>query len=277
MQEVTRGQHTRPLPLLEPEGPAVTSSPCALAARCPDTRGNAQPPGEPGRQGSTPHQAPVGWAPHSCPHEGCSSAACVGGTRGGERRGGKERGEWVGPRGPWWALRAVEAAEHGHCHPQGRPCLRHPISAGRACSPVPQARDSRSPGKDCEKPAGKLRLDGGSAVQPSVARPRGTRLAGDRPSAVSSQQAPPPGDRPGSGRCAGEASTCCHMSLALTPTLRSGVTSPVPRGGSRRGSTCREQKGGHWAVPAPRGSPRTPGPQLLPLHPECVHIPKRSF
>lgn len=182
--------------------------------------------------------------------------------------GGKECGERVGPRGPWWALRVVEAAEHGHCHPQGRPCLRHPISAGRACSPVPQARDSRSPGKDCEKPAGKLRLDGGSAVQPSAARACETRLVGDRPSAVSSQQAPPPGDRPGSGRCAGEASTCCHMSLALTPTLRSGVTSPVPRGGSRApGLDLQRAEGralGCACTPRLTTNPGTPTPPASP-------------
>lgn len=155
--------------------------------------------------------------------------------------------------------------------PKEGPVLVTPAQLAGCVAPCHRLGIADPPRKDCQEPAGKPRLDGGSAVKLSAARTSRTCLVGDRSSAVSGQQAPPPGDRQGSGRCAGEASTCCHMSLTLTPALRSGVTSPVPRGGSwalglnlqiaegrTLGCGCTPRLPTNPGTPTPPASPRVP-------------------
>lgn len=219
-------------------------------------------PGEsPGSQGSAPHQAPVGRGSPLRPPRRLLICGLYGWDLGwgGAGRDGKELGEWVGPLGPRRALlpqRPQRQPSSVTVAPQGRPCPRHPSSAGRVRSPVPQAGD----------PAGTPRLHGGSAVQPSAARTVRTRPVGGRSSAVSSQQAPPPGD--------GQAQDAVRGEPAPAVTCPSPHTRPAVR---RRVSRARRRKLRPGARPAEsrrEGArlclhPEAHEPQLLPLHPEC--------
>lgn len=161
-----------------------------------------------------------------------------------------------GLAGPCWPQRPQRQQSSVTVAPQGRPCPHHPSSAGRVRSPVPQAGD----------PAGTPRLHGGSAVQPSAARTVRTRPVGGRSSAVSSQQAPPPGDRQAQDAVRGEP--------APAVTCPSPHTRPAVR---RHVSRARRRKLGPGARPAEsrrEGAglclhPEAHEPQLLPLHPEC--------
>lgn len=139
--------------------------------------------------------------------------------------------------------------------PQGKPCPRHPSSAGGVCSPVPQVRDSRSPRKGLWGPSGE------TEARRRVCR-RAVSGQNQRGTPVGVQSAGPASrGQAGIGTLWGGGQHLLSHALALTPPCGqpSRLQCPEEEAGPR-GSTCGEQKGGHWAEPAPRGSPRTPHP-----------------